>query len=338
MSDPSAHPPLHRRPVFASRNAEESRAFMQVKDFELDLAPRNVPAFDFVATAAYLPNSYVGYVRYGAPARVIVPPERRRDDFFIHLPLTGKSRVENRAGGALCAPGLAVVSSPAGHVMYSEAESDRITVSLTKSAMIGHLASLLGDAPRRALEFAPSIRLATAEGRRFARHVNLLIADLDDPASSRNAILLRMYEQLLMTGLLLCQPNTYTDALSRLEKSTAPRAVKHAVDYIEGNLDQPVTLADIVAASGAPGRTLLKHFHDHYGTSPMRHLRDARLGRIRQELLRSETGKTVAEVAADFGIQHAGRFASEYRKLFGETPSETARRAGRLRKGARTTS
>ena len=332
MSDTSAPPPLDRRRVFASHNVDETAAFMQVKEFELILAPRDVPAFDFVATAAYLPNSYVGYVRYGAAAQVRVPPERRRDDFFIHLPLTGRSRVENCAGGALCAPGQAVVSSPAGHLMYSEEQSDRITVSLTKSAMMGHLASLLGDAPRRALEFAPSIQLTSVEGRRFARHVNLLIADLDDPASARNSVLLGTYEQLLMTSLLLCQHNTYTDVLSRLEGSTAPRAVKRAIDYIEGNLTRSVTLADIVAASGSPGRTLLKHFHDHYGTSPMRHLRDARLGRIRQELLRTQSGKTVAEIAMDFGIQHGGRFATEYRRRFGETPSETARRAGRLRK------
>ncbi len=322
-----ATPLLEHRRLFESQDPEETRAFMRSKDFELDLSPRESGAFDFLASTANLPNGYIGYIRYGSAVRVRAPEGRRRDDYFIHLPLEGRSEVANHAGNAVCRQGHAVISSPSGHLTHSERGSERLTFSLTKSGMMRHLASLLGDTPVRPLEFSPTMDLDSAEGQRFSRHVRLLIEELDDPDFGRNPFLAGMYEQLIVTGLLLCQSNTYTDALYRLEKNVMPRDVKRAIDYIQGHLDAPITLADLVAASGVPGRTLLKHFQDHRGTTPMRYLRDARLGRVREALLQSEAGEDVTQIAMTWGFQHLGRFAIEYRRRFGESPSETRKRA-----------
>src|SRR6185295_17783832 len=93
-----------------------------------------------------------------------------------------------------------------------------------------------------------------------------------------------MYEQLIVTGLLLGQPNNYSAALQRLENMVAPGDVKRAIDFIEAHLRRPISLADIARASGVPGRTLLEHFKDHRSVSPMRYLREARLTRVRQAL------------------------------------------------------
>ena len=316
----------HKR-LLTSRDPEETRAFMHAKEFELDLAPREQPAFDFAATAAYMPNSYIGSIRYGSAVSVRVPGDRNRDDYFIHLPVRGTAEVTGDKGSAICGPGQGLVSSPHGHLTHSERGSERITLSLTKAAVIRQLATLLGEVPTAPLDFAPTIGLATPEGRRFSRHVRLVIADLDDPGLPLNQTLLAMYEQVIMTGLLLCQNNSYTNALRHLERGAAPRGVKRAVDYIQNHLSAPITLGEIIAASGVPGRTLLKHFRDDRGTSPMRYVHRARLGRIRQELSRARAGESVTEIALAWGIHHLGRFAGEYRAHFGESPSETLSRS-----------
>jgi AraC-like DNA-binding protein len=308
---------------------------MRAGDYDIGLAPRDWRAFDFVSNVAYMPNSYLGYVRYGPAARVVVPGGRKRDDYFIHLPAHGKCATENRAGNFVCKRGLGVISSPAGHVMRSEAGSGRITLSFTKSALVGQLTALLGDAPRAPLEFSPAIDLASPNGRRFTRQVRLLITDLDDAAVGHNEVLHAAYEQLIMTGLLLCQPHTYSDALVRIEGKAAPHSVKRAIDYMEDRLEMPVMLEDVVAAAGVPGRTLFKHFHDHRGTTPMRYLRDARLARVREELLRAEAGDSVTRIATSHGVQHLGRFAVAYRERFGESPSQTLKKARARPKGAR---
>jgi transcriptional regulator GlxA family with amidase domain len=98
-------------------------------------------------------------------------------------------------------------------------------------------------------------------------------------------------------------------------------------DYIQGHLSTPLTLAGIARASGISGRTLLKHFRDHMGTSPIRYMHTARLARVREALLRRDRAESVTDIAMAWGFRHLGRFAVEYRRHFGESPSETRRRS-----------
>jgi transcriptional regulator GlxA family with amidase domain len=86
-------------------------------------------------------------------------------------------------------------------------------------------------------------------------------------------------------------------------------------------------LPEIVAASAVPGRTLIQHFRDFKGTSPMRYLREARFERVREALNRAEPEGSIAEIAARWGFSHMGRFSADYRRRFGEPPSATLRRA-----------
>jgi len=60
----------------------------------------------------------------------------------------------------------------------------------------------------------------------------------------------------------------------------------------------------------------------------VRYLKLLRLNRVRRGLSRTTSGhETVTSVAVRCGFVDLGRFAVEYRKLFGESPSETLRRA-----------
>jgi transcriptional regulator GlxA family with amidase domain len=96
---------------------------------------------------------------------------------------------------------------------------------------------------------------------------------------------------------------------------------------MEANLASSITLTDIVAASGVPGRTLMKHFEAFRGVSPMQYLRRARLERINEALRTGEGSGTISDLAIAWGFTHMGRFSAEYRRHFGEAPSETLKRA-----------
>ena len=63
-----------------------------------------------------------------------------------------------------------------------------------------------------------------------------------------------------------------------------------------------------------------------YGISPVRYLKLRRLHQVRRALRRADgESNTVQSVAQSTGIWHLGRFAVEYRELFGESPLETLR-------------
>jgi transcriptional regulator GlxA family with amidase domain len=144
---------------------------------------------------------------------------------------------------------------------------------------------------------------------------------------THNPLVMHSIEQFIINELLLSHVHNYSEALHGRNSSIAPRDVKRAVEFIEANLEMPVTLADVAAAAGVPGRTLLKHFRDYRGISPMEYLRQARFDKAHAALRCPEISQTVSDVAVTWGFCHMGRFSAEYRKRYGELPSETLARS-----------
>ena len=97
---------------------------------------------------------------------------------------------------------------------------------------------------------------------------------------------------------------------------------------LQANQDKPLYLTELCAAVGASGRALRMYCQEHLGMSPHRYLLLRRMNLARRALaLADPTATTVAAIANDHGFGELGRFAVSYRKLFGETPSTTLRRA-----------
>ncbi len=102
--------------------------------------------------------------------------------------------------------------------------------------------------------------------------------------------------------------------------------VARAEEFMRANLDQPHSLAELAQHCGVSGRALLLGFRKFRGTSPMHFWRDLRFEAAYRELSSAGTSLGVTEIALKWGFSHLGRFSTEYRKRFSETPSETRRR------------
>jgi AraC family ethanolamine operon transcriptional activator len=102
------------------------------------------------------------------------------------------------------------------------------------------------------------------------------------------------------------------------------RVLRHVEACLEARKGETVYLADLCAVTGVSERTLRTVFQESYGMSPVQYLKLRRLHQVRRALRRADSDlNTVQSVANSFGIWHLGRFAVEYRKLFGEPPLET---------------
>jgi AraC-like DNA-binding protein len=86
--------------------------------------------------------------------------------------------------------------------------------------------------------------------------------------------------------------------------------------------DPPLPISALCHSLAVSERTLRKAFQEKYGLPPCRLLRMLRLALARDALL-SGRSITVTEIAMQFGFAELGRFAVEYRKVFGESPSQT---------------
>ncbi|WP_144710579.1 helix-turn-helix domain-containing protein [Curtobacterium pusillum] len=91
--------------------------------------------------------------------------------------------------------------------------------------------------------------------------------------------------------------------------------VRAAVEYIH------------VHAADFSVRGLQEAFQRTMDRTPMTYLREIRLRRAHEDLLRTEYATTsVATVASRWGFTHLGRFSGEYLQRFGEYPRHTLRR------------
>lgn len=338
-----AAPLLERFPVFRSRSPEETGAWLQNLNFRFVTNPRQVDQLDSRLNGLYLPSlrrggegrgllndySYLGYVEYGAPAEITATAARA--DYWIQFSLRGEIEVADGENVVACDTGSAAVISAAREpVIRSGPHSARMQFSATAATLVRQLAALLGEPVPAPIQFTPIMPIARGYGRSLVDAFRMAAADLQNGGEIlSNPLTLSAFEQFILTGLLVSQPNNYSDALQRRAKPLAPRDVKRAIDFIEANLEEAIGLPEIVAASGIPGRTLLKHFRDFEGTSPMRYLRRARFQRVHQALRRAAPEEGVAEIAATYGFTHMGRFSVEYGKQFGESPSTTLRRQPR---------
>jgi transcriptional regulator GlxA family with amidase domain len=100
--------------------------------------------------------------------------------------------------------------------------------------------------------------------------------------------------------------------------------VDHFEHVARANVEKCVHVADVSHIAGINQRTLSRAFREVRGTGPHRYLQHLRLSEVRR-VLSSEQG-TVTQAAMRFGFRELGRFGVQYRKAFGETPSETKRR------------
>ena len=103
--------------------------------------------------------------------------------------------------------------------------------------------------------------------------------------------------------------------------------------WIEAHLGDPITLGRLCEVARVGDRSLQQTFESRRGMSPMRFVAERRLAAAHRRLRDAGPADDVTRIATECGFFHLGRFAVCYREVFGESPSQTLRDAGRQRPG-----
>lgn len=116
-----------------------------------------------------------------------------------------------------------------------------------------------------------------------------------------------------------------------MERQNATVANRHLLvrkvrEYLLENRDTPVTIPDICRNFFVSRRTLQNAFHHVVGMSPAAYLRALRLNGVRRVLRdRGSNIVSVQDAACAWGFWHLSQFACDYRRMFGELPSDSLR-------------
>ncbi len=116
-------------------------------------------------------------------------------------------------------------------------------------------------------------------------------------------------------------------AVPRESAHARERAIRRGLEFIESAEVGGLTAKALMDVCHVSERTLQYAFRERFGLTPAALIKSLRLAEARSSLLRADPEVAqIREIAADSGFWHLGQFAQDYRRRFGEKPSETLNR------------
>jgi AraC-like DNA-binding protein len=197
--------------------------------------------------------------------------------------------------------------------------------SITVEALTAAIADL--DPDRTAADvsfssFVPRSRAAAAQWRAVVDQLDAL-PDVDDHGMA-DAELSRLLAHTLLT--------TFDNNIVRGQASRAAdtrdathATVRRAQHVIDDRAHDDLSMSDLARECAVTPRALQYAFRRHLDCTPSDYLKQVRLDLVHQ-VLTDGSEPTVGEAATRFGFFNPGRFASEYRRMFGENPRDTLAR------------
>lgn len=318
-------------PLFESQDPDQTRDFVSriFCAHRFDVLDNRYPFYTAV-THVQIGRISINSFSYGA--NVSIDPGHLEDFYLLQMVLEGAEILKYGTKEFHLYPGLISVIGPDVSVKKSSpAGTKKLLVRIDRTLIEQICMQHLGHSLVKPLQF--EVEMMQNSGR--GMNLGGLISFLHDQTSSedsafRSPLVLANLEHLLTTTLLLSQQSNYSEEINSPAPPISPGFVKRVEEFIDANADRPITIEDLSAYAGVSTRSLFAGFKKYRNTTPMAHLRFVRMQRAHRDLQSPpDRNITVTEIALNWGFAHLGRFTAEYRKIFGESPSETLRQARR---------
>lgn len=213
-------------------------------------------------------------------------------------------------------------TQPGGEVDFSTSERSDHVVALIRTDV---LAGYEGDAEPPGESHGFHIDCPAQMGRELIVTIQSMLARYaDQPNLLKDPRECVEFESEMLSALFACAnwgPSPSEDQPRRRE------ALRAATTYAE-SLCKPIAVPQLADAVGVSQRTLEYAFREGLGVTPLQFMRRCRLNRAHHDLRSATPGsKSVTDVAVSWGFRDLGRFATEYRRVFGVNPSQTLAQA-----------
>ncbi|MDY0248613.1 MAG: AraC family transcriptional regulator [Pseudomonas sp.] len=317
---------LSRYEVCRTNDLEEARS-----SAEKILCPNNLYTLEtkgLLNTSIYyrkLSGIGIGRMSYGGD--VTIKPGCFENFVLLQMPIRGEENIELDSERVLCTPQKGVIiNSQTKTVINHSANTEKLIIRIDHSLLENTCQQILGRTLRDKLELDAVMPLNTPAGIRWLGMVSWIYDYLSE-VENLSPLMASQIESNIVMMLLSNQPHNYSAELLSDTPSLAPFFIKRVELYIEENAHEPISINDMAEYAGVSSRSLFTSFRRYRNTSPMRYLKEVRLRYVHEELQRAVLGsETVTAVAFRWGFSHLGHFTTDYKRRFGESPSETLAR------------
>jgi AraC-like DNA-binding protein len=245
--------------------------------------------------------------------------------FFFGGPTSPK--LEASWCGTELSPKCLAFGRPSSEVDFATPEvEEHICLLVPVHLMLRYLGE---ETAMRVLPDARVLSCATACGTQLLKMMErildkyLLCADLLADARACQAIEWQLMGAMVEFLLFRRDPGDVACA----SRAARHSLVRRAIEICEA-ASAPISVSDLATACSVSKRVLELGFQETVRSTPSRFIRQSRMNRVRRELSVSDPASDrVTDVLSRFGVSELGRFAVEYKSLFGESPSGTLRRS-----------
>ncbi|WP_206837853.1 AraC family transcriptional regulator [Marinobacterium iners] len=272
-------------------------------------------------------STTIGHIEYGTDVTIEI--DDLADSFSISLPTVGMQHLESPENNATSDQTTGIIISPTQPLkLHIDGNCNKILVRISRQAMEETLAQLLHQKNLEPLVFNHLISASNGPTGDWWRMVQYLCTELSNPNQMlyNSPAFSYHIEKTLIKGILLSQNSNYSDRLSIATDAGLPSYLIRAKQFIEKNADEDIQINDIENAAGISRNRLYSGFKQFLGEPPTTYLKRIRLEGARREILQDNANSNITTVALNWKFNHLGRFSSDYKKQFSETPSETLSR------------
>jgi len=247
--------------------------------------------------------------------------------YMIYLPLTDRTLYTANA----CTLGIdsfAILEPGCEFSICTEDEHDWCTAFVPTHRVASFLSSSYIDQKRCRVTPAMPEYAGRFNG---LVHSALAAAAIHPELATSPAAATLAVEILELSGAILSAPmpveKRNVGGRPRISRDELIRRAKQIIDSSSGGHHQT---GDLATKLGVSERMLRNAFREYYGVGPYRYMQLRQLQRIRSQLRLAEAEEVrVSDVLVQNGVWEFGRFASHYRRHFGELPSDTLRTKAR---------
>ncbi|PVM84485.1 hypothetical protein DDF62_22405 [Caulobacter radicis] len=282
---------------------------------------------DLTITHIYLPHIHLWRSHTLGPINIELPS--KADSQIFYFPGQGEVDIYDCNVTLTCDETFGVTAEiPSVKGIRIDKERLGIGLTVSRSAMAKYLSKRLDGALHSPITFEARFRADTPEIMGMAQMLDAIL----DASGAATLFHANDTAEAISTGvislLLDHVPNNYKLALERHRNAAPPAYVARAVLLMNQAPDaSALTVEDVANACGVSVRKLQYGFSEHRGESPIAHLRGLRLQQARK-MISGGSPLSLLQIAQSTGFSNYARFSKQYRKAFGETPSQTRSGSG----------
>lgn len=184
---------------------------------------------------------------------------------------------------------------------------------LLKDDLIDEFIKLADYTPTSITQTTVPISVHKIDGR-LPSYLQSLKPYFDEPERIKDGLVKVKLLELLFE--LADRNDIFLSELSRIRRQER----KSIQEVVEANMTNPVTVNDLAYLSGRSLSSFKRDFKAIYNTSPLQWMRNRRLDKANEMLLRSSL--SVTEVCFRVGFENVSHFSKVFKQRFGITPSE----------------